>query len=74
MSFNQIFAKKAVGTIVKDGTMIILSVATKTSQWDRPDALVQPVGDSLTRSVSQWDGPVPTGTKEICVRLESRML
>ncbi|KAK2777828.1 hypothetical protein FQN53_002052 [Emmonsiellopsis sp. PD_33] len=43
-------------------------VATKTTQWGRPDALVEPIGNSLTRSDTEWEGPVPEGTKEICAR------
>ncbi|KAE8557556.1 hypothetical protein TMatcc_005016 [Talaromyces marneffei ATCC 18224] len=68
MSFNKILAKKVVGTALKDGVNVTLSVATKTSHWERPEFVVDTVGDVLKKSVASWTERLPADTKEICSR------
>jgi hypothetical protein len=68
MSFNQILAKKLVGTAVKNGATVKLSVATKTTHWTRPDFTADKVGAVLTKSLSNWKEPLPNDTQEICSR------
>ena len=52
MPFNQILAKKLIGTAVKDGATVTLSVATKTTHWTRPEFTADKVGTVLTKSLS----------------------
>lgn len=68
MSFNKILAKKLVGTSVKDGAAVSLSVATRTTYWTRPDFAADKVGDVLTKSIASWTEPLPDDTQEICSR------
>lgn len=68
MSFNQIIAKKVIGTAVKDGTTVTLSVATRTTHWMRADMAVQKVGSVLSKAIPDWKEPLPADTKEICSR------
>ena len=68
MSYNQIISKKTIGTIIKNGREITISVATKTSQWIRPDATVDAVGDAFAKAVEGYNGELPVDTKDVCVR------
>lgn len=68
MTFNQIINKKIVGKVIKDGAPITLSVATETSSWRRAEVAVGKVGDVLTKSVENWQEPLPNDTKEVCSR------
>lgn len=40
-SINKVISKKIVSTIVKDGKSVVVSTATETSQWKRPDAVAE---------------------------------
>lgn len=68
MVFNQVLTKKVIGTAMKDGATVTLSVATKTSCWIRPDTVVDVVGEVLKKSFGNWRDPLPKGTKEVCSR------
>jgi len=68
MSFNQILAKKLVGTAMKDGATVKLSVATRTTYWTRPDLAADKVGTVLSKSLPNWKEPLPNDTQEICSR------
>lgn len=68
MSYNKIIERKVVNTIVKNGKTIILSVATKTDKWHRPDFIPDLMKDSWSQAVSDFTGTLPDGTKEICAR------
>lgn len=68
MSFNQILAKKLIGTAVKDGAAVKLSVATSTTYWTRPDLAADKAGAVLTKSLPNWKEPLPDDTQEICSR------
>ncbi|KAK2798044.1 hypothetical protein FQN51_007969 [Onygenales sp. PD_10] len=73
MSFNRILTKKNVGSITKDGAPIVLSVATKTTQWDRPDALVESplvipsLDQSLSGKVREAQHPIDEPRKHLTV-------
>jgi hypothetical protein len=68
MSFNKIISKKIIGTALKDGATITVSVATKTTMWTRADFAAEKVGLVLSRSLSDWKEPLPTDTQEVCSR------
>jgi hypothetical protein len=68
MSFNRVLAKKVVGTAVREGRNVTLSVATETSHWKRPDTAVDPVSKVLEKSLARYNQPLPTGTTDVCVR------
>lgn len=69
-SINNIISKKIVSTIVKDGKSVVVSAATETSHWKRPDSMAQKVGSVLKESLESWGGKLPEDTKEVCSRLE----
>lgn len=68
MSYNVVLRKKFVGFMVKDGTKVVLSAATETSSWSRPESMADKAGEVLASSVMANPDKVPTGTKEVCVR------
>lgn len=68
MSYNAVIQKKFVGTIVKNGANVVLSAATETSSWTRPESMADKAGELLASSVTANPDKVPTGTKEMCVR------
>lgn len=67
-SINNIISKKIVSTIVKDGKSVVVSAATETSHWKRPDSMAQKVGSVLKESLESWGGKLPEDTKEVCSR------
>jgi hypothetical protein len=68
MSFNKIISKKIIGTALKDGATITLSVATKMTIWTRADFAVEKVRSVLSKSLSDWKEPLPTDAQEVCFR------
>ena len=68
MSYNQIFAKKASGSIVVGGKTVALSAATKTSLWDRPDNVAATMKGALEKAVHENPKVLPAGIVEICTR------
>ena len=68
MAFNQIIAKKVIGTAMKDGATVTLSIATQTSDWSLPEVAVDKVADVFTKSFHNWKEPLPKDTKEVCSR------
>jgi hypothetical protein len=65
---NTIISKKIVTNLIKNGTHISISAATKTSAWKRPSPLVTQAALALRKSVEAYNGKLPTGTVEICSR------
>jgi hypothetical protein len=68
MSYNQIIKNVAVGSIVKSGKELTLSVATKTSYWIRPDNTAYVVGERLKKLAEKFTGPLPEKTVEMVAR------
>lgn len=65
---NKIIAKKIVDSTVKDGRSLLLSVATQTTLWKRPKAMVGPIGKQLFDSMAEWKGKLPDDITELCNR------
>ncbi|KAL1979045.1 hypothetical protein VTN96DRAFT_7234 [Rasamsonia emersonii] len=63
-----IIAKKTIGTIVKNGQLITLSAATRTTHWMRPEIAVDAMKDSFAQAVEGYTGDSPEDTREICAR------
>jgi hypothetical protein len=68
MSYNKIFAKTTLGTILKDGATIVVSAATETSQWKRPDFVAEAIKAPLTAAIQKYPKALPVGTVEVCAR------
>lgn len=66
MAYNHVLKKKFIGTTVREGQKLILSVATKTSLWERPDFAADISGATLTYSLSEYKGTLPKDTIEVC--------
>ncbi|OJD23508.1 hypothetical protein ACJ73_05141 [Blastomyces percursus] len=47
---------------------IIVSVATKTSDWDRPVSVAQQQGPRFLEAVEGKKADLPAGTKDVCQR------
>ncbi|KAF2225502.1 hypothetical protein BDZ85DRAFT_279187 [Elsinoe ampelina] len=68
MSYNHIFKKIRVGTVVKDGKGIVVSVATSTSHWQRTDEMARQQAAPFLAAVDDFKGGIEQGTSEICAR------
>jgi hypothetical protein len=53
---------------MKNGQQITLSVATRTSNWTRPEPAVDAIVDPFTKAVEAYAGQLPEDTKDICAR------
>lgn len=69
MPYNRIISKKALSEVVKNGNRIIISAATETTLWTRPEFAVQKIAAPLTKAVAKLeDSAIPKDTKEMCAR------
>ncbi|KAB8244555.1 hypothetical protein BDV35DRAFT_359645 [Aspergillus flavus] len=68
MSYNQILKRKIIGSILKNGKEIKLSVATETSHWKRPECVADGMADRVINIVQSYSKPLPHGTSEVCIR------
>ena len=68
MSFNKILKRVPVGSIIKDGQEVTLSVATETSKWIRPESIAKGQGPGFKAAVEASKHLVPQGTKDVCQR------
>lgn len=68
MSYNQILSKKTVGTVVKNGREITISVATRTSKWFRLDIGVDAIANPFVAAVEDFKGELPEDTQDVCAR------
>ncbi|PVH92392.1 hypothetical protein DM02DRAFT_605389 [Periconia macrospinosa] len=68
MSYNQIIKKKMLGAINKGGKQIVLSAATETSHWTRPEVAAEAIKPTFEQAVQEYTGPLPNDTTEICAR------
>ncbi|OAL68950.1 hypothetical protein A7D00_7117 [Trichophyton violaceum] len=64
MSYNKILKKVPIGSITKAGQEILLSVATETSTWTRPEYIAHQQGPGFKKAVEASKDLVPPGTKE----------
>jgi hypothetical protein len=64
--FNNIFAKKIVDTVVKDGKSIVISAATETTHWRRLDSVAASAGAAVKTAVLSSPKALPAGTVEVC--------
>lgn len=72
MSYNQILKRKIIGSILKNGKEIKLSVATETSHWKRPECVADGMADRVINIVQSYSKPLPHGTSEVCIRYEDQ--
>jgi hypothetical protein len=68
MSYNQIIKKQVLGTIIKNGKEVSLSVATETTHWKRPEFIPDTMKTKVTKAVMDFPGQLPAGTGEVCIR------
>ncbi|KAG5295560.1 hypothetical protein I7I50_08345 [Histoplasma capsulatum G186AR] len=69
MSYNKIISKKVVDSFTRNGVNITISVATKTSIWERPNLAVDTVAKPFSASLKSFTGTLPEGTADVCARL-----
>ncbi|KAL2368286.1 hypothetical protein BDBG_00161 [Blastomyces gilchristii SLH14081] len=68
MSFNKILTKKVVGKLSKGGMNVVLSVATRTEAWSRPEYVADEIGARTNPIIVKSKTALPAGTVELCVR------
>ena len=68
MSYNQIIKKKVVGKCTKNGVEAVLSVATQTSHWTRPESVADAIGQRAASIIQNSKTGLPAGTVELCIR------
>lgn len=67
-SIHRIISKELVGSAVKDGKTMTLSIATETSSWRRLNTAIEPSTEVLQRSLAVHKSRIPEGTVDICLR------
>ncbi|KAK2054923.1 hypothetical protein LY76DRAFT_596493 [Colletotrichum caudatum] len=68
MSYNQILARKTLGSYVIAGKTVKLSAATKTTLWKRTDAVTEAFKEPLEAAISNNQSEIPDNAAEICTR------
>ncbi|AEO69080.1 uncharacterized protein THITE_2119083 [Thermothielavioides terrestris NRRL 8126] len=69
MSFNRVIAKKVLGHVVTPGgKRLVLSAATKTTAWERPDFAADAMKAPLEEAVVANESVLPTNTAEVILR------
>ena len=68
MAANRIISKVGVGSVLKSGNSITLSVATKTDLWERPTTGVAAVSPGFKKAAEAFRGDLPGGTAELISR------
>jgi hypothetical protein len=69
MTWNKVFTKVAVKSIVKDGVNVPLSAATQTKNFMRPEAFAITIAKSMKELIIKSEN-IPEGAKEFIVRWE----
>ncbi|KAK3363694.1 hypothetical protein B0T25DRAFT_597064, partial [Lasiosphaeria hispida] len=71
MPFNMILTKKVLGNILTpSGRSLVLSIATKTTNWDRPDFIADTMKVPLEKAVAANESILPGDAAEIILRYE----
>lgn len=65
---NLVLARKGLGTIRIAGKPVRLSVATKTSRWNRPESVTDSFRESLSGAMSNDKNKLLERTAEVCLR------
>jgi hypothetical protein len=69
MSFNKIINKKVLGSVtVSSGKSLVLSAATKTTNWERPDFMASAMREPLEKAVTANESVLPNNTAEVILR------
>lgn len=68
MAYNKIIKKKAVDRLMKNGMEVVLSVATQTSEWTRPDFIADSIAQKAGPVIQNSKTVLPAGTVEVCIR------
>jgi hypothetical protein len=69
MPVNNVVAKVAVEVVAKNGADILITAATKTTNFTRPDAVAMALGKAIKEPFLEADN-IPEGTKEIIARYD----
>lgn len=65
---NLVLARKGVGSIVVHGNVMIMSVATRTTYWTRPEQIATSLKEPLAKAVVDSRNRLPSSTVEVCLR------
>ncbi len=68
MSYNHIIKKKALGSVISGGKKLVLSAATETDHWTRPDFMADKLKDSLEKAFQNSPEKIPSWADEVCAR------
>lgn len=69
ISFNHINTKKVLSSITSSrGKSLVLSAATRTSHWRRPESAVDAITAPLEAAVAANESIIPSNTAEIIAR------
>jgi hypothetical protein len=68
MAYNKIIKKKAVDKLMKNGMEVVLSVATQTSEWTRPEFIADAIAQRAAPVIQNSKTVLPAGTVEVCIR------
>ena len=68
MSYNAVLARKVVGTVLHCGKQLTVSVATRTTDFVRPEEVAEAQGPEFTKALAEDTEPLPEKTAEAVLR------
>jgi hypothetical protein len=68
MSYNHIIKKKTLGSVISGGKRLVLSAATETDHWTRPDFMADKLKAPLEKAVESSPEEIPSWADEVCAR------
>ena len=67
-TYNHIIKKKTLGTVISKGKTLVLSAATETDHWKRPDFIADKLKAPLEKAVESSPEEIPPWTDEVCAK------
>ena len=68
MSYNHIIKRKALSQVVSGGKTLLLSAATQTDYWSRPDFMADKLKGPLEKAVEGSPEAILPWADEVCAR------
>jgi hypothetical protein len=68
IAYNKIIKKKTVDKLIKNGIEVVLSIATQTSEWTRPEFIADAIAQRAAPVIQNSKTVLPASTVEVCIR------
>ena len=68
MSYNHIIQKKTLAVIISNRKALVLSAATQTDHWTRPESMADKLKEPLMKAIENSPHAIPSWADEVCMR------